>query len=297
LNQPLIPPQAVIDMDKKAQVKKAESFLALHHDPKLLVLPNIWDPLGARLLERLGYPAVATASAAVAFSLGYDDGQRITFDAMLDVIGRVAASVNVPLTADVESGYAENLDDLADNIRRVIRAGAVGVNLEDSTHEGGPLLAVDEQGQRIRAARAAADLEDIPLVINARIDVFMQDAANVPHADKVKDTIERAKAYLDSGADCVYPILVGDLDTLTQIHGEIRAPINVYGSETTAPMRELETAGISRLSVGPWMLKASLTRLEKIATALQNYGSYDVFTEGTMTTGELRRYLRGGKMP
>ena len=95
-------------MDKTTQIQKAEKFLALHHEPKLLVLPNIWDPLGARLLEGLGYPAVATASAAVAYSLGYDDGQKIKFDAMLDVIERIASSVAVPMTADIERGYAEH---------------------------------------------------------------------------------------------------------------------------------------------------------------------------------------------
>jgi 2-methylisocitrate lyase-like PEP mutase family enzyme len=119
-------------MDREAQSEKARVFLALHRHPRLLVLPNVWDPLGARLMEGLGFPAVATASAAVAFSLGYDDGQKIAFDVMLDAISRVCASVDVPVTADVESGYARDLDDLADNIRRVIRAGAVGINLEDS---------------------------------------------------------------------------------------------------------------------------------------------------------------------
>lgn len=283
-------------MDKKTQIKKAEAFLELHHDPKLLVLPNVWDPLGARMLERMGFPAVATASAAVAFSLGYDDGQKITFDAMLDAIARVCDSVDVPVTADVESGYARDLDDLADNVRRVIRAGAVGVNLEDSTEEDKFLFPAEVQCDRLLAARAAADLEDIPLVINARIDVFMKGTDEERRADQVVDTIERAKSYIEAGADCVYPILVGDLETLERIRDEVRAPINVYASETTAPMRDLEEAGISRLSVGPWMLKAAFTKMNDVAAKLKDYGSYEVFTDGTITTGELRRYLRDGKM-
>ena len=123
-------------MVAKEQVKKTEAFLALHHDPKLLVLPNIWDPLGARLLEALDYPAVATASAAVAFSSGYDDGQKINFTIMLEVIQRIADSVQVPITADIEGGFAITPDDVAENIREVIRAGAVGINFEDGTFEG-----------------------------------------------------------------------------------------------------------------------------------------------------------------
>lgn len=283
-------------MDKEKQRKKAEDFLALHHDPKLLVLPNIWDPIGARMLEGAGFPAVATASAAVAFSLGYDDGERITFDVALDTISRIAGAVDVPVTADVESGYARDLDDLADNIRRVIRAGAVGINLEDSTREGGPLRDIEDQCDRLRAARAAADLEDIPLVINARIDVFMSDDGKADRAELVKETIDRAKAFTAAGADCVYPILAGDLETLEAIRKAVPTPINVYGCESAAPMRDLEAVGISRFSVGPWLLKAGLTRMKEVAVALQDYGSYDVFTDGTMTTDEVRRIVRDGKM-
>lgn len=283
-------------MVDKAQVKKAEDFLALHHDPKLLVLPNIWDPLGARLLEELGYPAVATASAAVAFSLGYDDGEQITFDTMIDVIRRIADSVTVPLTADFERGYADDPEDAADNVRQVIRAGAVGVNIEDSTKTWGTLYPTDVQCDRIRAVRAAADLEDFPLVINARTDVFYQ-GQDGSHADKTAETIARARAYLDAGADCIYPITVGDIETLRQILDAIHAPINVYAPMATTPMRKLEAAGISRLSLGPGMIKASLTRMKEIALALLNYDDYEVFTDGTMSTDELRRYLSKDRMP
>ncbi|MGH7454384.1 MAG: isocitrate lyase/PEP mutase family protein [bacterium] len=216
-------------MDKKLQIQKAEKFLALHHDPKLLVLPNIWDPLGARLLQSLGYPAVATASAAVAFSLGYDDGQKIGFAEMLEVIRRIAASVEVPLTADIERGYAENPEEIAENIRQVLLAGAVGINLEDSTGEGGELYPIDFQCARIRAVRAMADREGIPLVINARTDVFLRGASG-SKSEKIAETIARAKAYLDAGADCNYPITVGDIETLKLIRDATRAPINVYAS-------------------------------------------------------------------
>jgi 2-methylisocitrate lyase-like PEP mutase family enzyme len=283
-------------MDTKEQIGKAKKLLALHYDPKLLVLPNIWDPLGARLLERLGYPAVATASAAVAFSLGYDDGEKIRFEAMLDVISRIATSVEVPLTADVERGYADSPDAVARNIRRVLKAGAVGINIEDSTVEGGPLQRVDFQCARIRAVRAMAVREGIPLVINARIDTFLGGVSG-SKADIVAETISRANAYFEAGADCVYPITVGDIETLKIIRAETRAPINVYASDGTAPMRELEAAGINRLSLGPWFLKAGLTRMEKIARELLQYGSYECFTRGVMSSDDVRAYLSKGKMP
>jgi 2-methylisocitrate lyase-like PEP mutase family enzyme len=145
-------------------------------------------------------------------------------------------------------------------------------------------------------ARAAADLEDIPLVINARIDVFFKTPDDGRSDEQVEETIERAKAYLDAEADCVYPILVGDLDTLKRIRDAVRAPINVYASPSTASMHDLENAGISRLSIGPWMLKAALTKMREVATALKDYEPYDVFTDGTMTTEEVRRFLRDDDM-
>lgn len=278
-------------MDKTTQIQKAEKFLALHHEPKLLVLPNIWDPLGARLLEGLGYPAVATASAAVAYSLGYDDGQKIKFDAMLDVIERIASSVAVPMTADLERGYAEHPQEIAENIRQVMHAGAVGINFEDSSFEGGPLQPIDFQCERIQAIRNMADKEGIPLVINARIDVFMR-SADISPSEKIAETISRGKAYLDAGADCLYPIGPGDVETLKRIREETEAPINVYASKLAASMKELAAIGISRLSLGPGLIRASLTTMRNVAQQLLDYGPYDSFSaEDIMTSDEIRKYI------
>ncbi|MCH7673780.1 isocitrate lyase/phosphoenolpyruvate mutase family protein [candidate division KSB1 bacterium] len=278
-------------MDKTTQIQKAEKFLALHHEPKLLVLPNIWDPLGARLLEGLGYPAVATASAAVAYSLGYDDGQKIKFDAMLDVIERIASSVAVPMTADIERGYAEHPQEIAENIRQVMHAGAVGINFEDSSFEGGPLQPIDFQCERIQAIRNMADKEGIPLVINARIDVFMR-SADISRSEKIAETISRGKAYLDAGADCLYPIGPGDVETLKRIREETEAPINVYASKLAASMKELAAIGISRLSLGPGLIRASLTTMRNVAQQLLDYGPYDSFSaDDIMTSDEIRKYI------
>ena len=278
-------------MDKTTQIQKAEKFLALHHEPKLLVLPNIWDPLGARLLEGLGYPAVATASAAVAYSLGYDDGQKIKFDAMLDVIERIASSVAVPMTADIERGYAEHPQEIAENIRQVMHAGAVGINFEDSSFEGGPLQPIDFQCERIQAIRNMADKEGIPLVINARIDVFMR-SADISPSEKIAETISRGKAYLDAGADCLYPIGPGDVETLKRIREETEAPINVYASKLAASMKELAAIGISRLSLGPGLIRASLTTMRNVAQQLLDYGPYDSFSaDDIMSSDEIRKYI------
>jgi 2-methylisocitrate lyase-like PEP mutase family enzyme len=203
--------------------------------------------------------------------------------------------VDVPLTADIERGYAEDPQVVAENVRRVLEAGAVGINIEDSTAVGGPLYPTDFQCERLRTIRKMAAREDIPLVINARTDVFY-GGIDGSTEEKVRETISRGKAYLEAGADCLYPILVGDLEVLKQIQAETGGPINVYASASTAPMRELEAAGISRLSLGPGLLKASLTEMRRVAQGLLEYGPYSLFTEGVMSTPEVRQYISGDRM-
>jgi 2-methylisocitrate lyase-like PEP mutase family enzyme len=271
-------------------VQKADRFRTLHHGHRILVLPNIWDPGGARMMEWLGYPAVATASASVAYSLGYDDGQQIALDAMLDAVGRVAASVKVPVTADMEWGYAEQPKDVAENMRQVLRAGAVGINLEDSIREGERMFEVEFQCDRIRAVREMAHQEGIPLVINARTDVYWPRVSGT-EGEKFDHAVRRAKAYLQAGADCIYPIILGDLKTLKRLHETIRAPINVLAPTCRATLRELEDAGIARLSLGPGLIWASLTVMKRIAVELQIYGSFDLFTRDMITTDEIRQFV------
>lgn len=278
-------------MSDDAQSARAERFRALHLEPRLLVLPNIWDPLGALMLQELGFPAVATASAAVAYSLGRDDGERIGFDEMLGVIERIAAAVDVPLTADIERGYGATEREVADNVGRVLVTGAVGINIEDSFSEGGALRPAEEQCARIAAARARAGRDGVPLVINARTDVWL---GGFPESkeQRLEETIRRARAYLDAGADCIYPIGLVDLEALSSIRAATEAPLNVYASAAAPPMRELEAAGVSRLSLGPGLIRASLTAMKQVAEELARYGSYDAFTRDAISSEEIRRYIR-----
>ena len=276
-------------------VIKAERLRALHHTGRLLVLPNIWDPGGARMMQWLGYPAVATASASIAYSLGYDDCQQITLDAMIDVVARVAAAVSVPVTADMEWGYAEQPKEVAENMRRVIGAGAVGVNLEDSVREGERLFDIDFQCARIRAVREMAEQEGVPLYINARTDVFWPRVPGTD-AEKFDQAVRRARAYLDAGADGFYPIILGDLATLKRLREAISSPINVLAPTARATLRELEDAGIARVSLGPALMWASLSTMRKIALDLQNYGPFDAFTREVITTDEIRQFVSTERM-
>ena len=277
-------------MNPEVQDRKARTFLALHHDPKLLILPNIWDPLGALLLESQRFPAAATASAAVAWSMGIADGEKLPFVTALEVIGRIAACVKIPITADIERGYAETPEGVAGTVRRVLRAGAVGINLEDSIVEGGPLRSVQEQCDRLRAARQAADEAGISLVINARIDCFLREDGGTGE-EKIAETISRGKAYMEAGADCLYPILAADRDLLVAIRSGTGAPINVYASASLPPVAELEEIGISRLSLGPGFLKAGLTTMRNAARHLLETGSYEPFTREVISSDEIGKMI------
>jgi 2-methylisocitrate lyase-like PEP mutase family enzyme len=275
------------------QAERAHTLRALHSGPRILILPNIWDPMGARLLERLGYPAVATASAAVAYSRGVDDGEKLPLETVLRILGDITAAVTVPVTVDLEAGYGRTPADVAETVRRALEGGIAGLNLEDTNPGDGTLFSVGEQIARIRAVRSAADARRIPLVVNARTDVFLHEGPD-PTPDKIREAVTRARAYLHAGADCIYPILLNDLETLRAFRADVGAPVNVYATAGTPSIADLQAAGINRLSLGPGLLKASLTTMKRVAEGLLLGGSYEAFTEGVVTNDEIRKYILGG---
>src|SRR5450432_1179092 len=161
-------------MKASTQAEKADRLRQLHTDPKILILPNAWDVASARILEELGYPAIATTSAGVAFSLGFKDGQHISRKEMLEVVSRIAAAVRVPVTADMEAGHGVSAADMAETAKAVVEAGAVGMNLEDvlgSTEDS--LVDLNLQCEKIGAIREASRAAGVPLVLNARTDIYL----------------------------------------------------------------------------------------------------------------------------
>ena len=268
--------------------KKAESLLELHHSNKLLILPNIWDVLGAKLLESMGFQAVATASASVAFSNGYNDGQEISFDQLLPILKQISNAVNLPVSADIERGYAKDLDELGNNIEKLIACEIVGVNIEDSINEGRGLNSIEVQCEIIKTIRKTAEKADIPIVINARTDIFLNDGFE---ENKIEEAILRGSAYMEAGANCFYPILC-NMHQLKQIRQLLKIPINVFVTKDTLPMRDLEELGIARLSLGPSLLKSALTKMKEVALSLQNYENYDLFTENVLSSDEIVGILK-----
>lgn len=274
-------------MDRR-QVQKAETFLSLHHAGKLLVLPNIWDVIGARLLEAEGFPAVATASAAIAYSNGAEDGQKIGIEKLLAIVKEICNNTSLPVSVDFERGYADTLHELGENIRRLITCGAVGLNIEDSD-EKKRLIPVDEQCEKISVIRKTAETCGIHLVINARTDAFIDPEME---GDRTEEAIKRAQSYMDAGADCFYPVLCSS-DHLKAIRSRLDIPINVIATKDTLPMKELEALGIARLSLGPSVFRAALTTMRNIMAELRQYKDYTSFTgEEILTSVDVRKFLK-----
>ena len=281
-----------MSVDKSTQINKARVLLSLHTQTALLVLPNIWNPIGARVLQAKGYPAVATASAAISASLGYRDGEKLKRSSLIDLTGRIARSVDVPVTADIEAGYGGTIADLAETINEVIDSGVVGVNIEDSFEVEGVLRPIEEQCQRISVARQVADRRGIPLVINARVDSFLSSSF-VDHGDATEDAVTRAKAYAEAGADCIYPIGPGDLETAAALRAGIELPINILVTPLAAPLKALETIGVNRVSFGPFVFRACLRKFVDIAETLLNQGDSSCFSD-MLSEAETDEYLPDG---
>ncbi|MFD0744161.1 isocitrate lyase/phosphoenolpyruvate mutase family protein [Phytohabitans flavus] len=214
-----------------SHLDKTNTFRALHAPGAVLVLPNAWDVATARLAEDAGAAAVATTSAGVAWSLGTPDGDHLGRDLAADLVARIAAAVSVPVTADIEGGYAADPAGVADTVRAVAEAGACGINIEDADAQG--LRTVGEQADRLAAAREAATAAGVPLFINARTDTYLR-AVGDP-ATRLAATLDRAAAYLAAGADGIFVPGVADPDTIASLAAGIDAPLNVMAGPGSPP--------------------------------------------------------------
>jgi 2-methylisocitrate lyase-like PEP mutase family enzyme len=239
---------------------RAERLRALHHED-MLVLPNVWDAASAAVVAEAGFPAVATASAAISAMLGHPDGEGAPWEEMFAAAGRVARAVPVPVTVDAEAGYGMRPRELVD---RLLDIGAVGCNLEDTDHRAGGLAEPGAHAQWLADVRSAADDAGVPVVVNARVDVFLP-AGGVPEPDRVAEAVRRGRLYLEAGADCVYPIGVRDRQDLATLVAELPGPVNGNTGDRLdlATLREL---GVARVSYGPRFYRAALAGLK---TAVQ----------------------------
>jgi 2-methylisocitrate lyase-like PEP mutase family enzyme len=313
--------------DTLTPAQKASRLLELHHGSQPLVLINAWDAASAAMVEHCGLPAIATSSAAMANALGFPDGQYLPWPQMLEAVARVCRAVKVPVTADIESGFAANVTALETSITQIIQAGAVGVNLEDvmpanfdlkdsgpenavaknadpkdsdpknagsknaePVRHDNPLFPLPEQIARIQAARRAAQDAGIHLVINARTDAYWQ--AGVDPAEAMRGTLERGKAYLQAGADCIFIPGLRNPDHIKTVIDHLRGvhqepAINILAGPGVPSIPELAKLGVKRVSYGSGPHRAAMGLLRRMAEEARTSGTYKALTEGAVPYEEI----------
>ncbi len=280
-----MPRQVAINNDQSVTTRepahdKAAALLALHAGPGF-VLPNAWDAGSARILEQVGFPAIATTSAGIAWSCGVPDGEALDRDTMLEHVSRIVAAVGVPVTADLEAGYADTPDNVGRTVALAVEIGAVGANLEDAAKGG--LFGIDEAADRIAAARAAAPRGTF--VLNARTDTYFAGT----RGDVFAETVQRAGRYLEAGADCVFVPGVVEQETIRRLAAAIPGPLNVVaGLANSIDAPTLFSLGVKRVSLGGSLARATLSMLERAGRELYDSGTLG-FLDGAMAYADLQQ--------
>ncbi|MER5455349.1 isocitrate lyase/phosphoenolpyruvate mutase family protein [Micromonospora sp. NPDC002389] len=253
-------------------VEKARTLRALHDAP-VLVVPNVWDAASAALVAEAGAAVIATTSGGVAWSLGHTDGEGLTRAEMADAVRRIAATVRVPVTADVEGGYGPEPEDVAATVRAVVAAGAVGINLEDARASDGTLFPASVQARRIEAARDAAEEVGLPdFFLNIRTDVYLRQVG-APDG-RLADVRARADQYAKAGADGLFVPGLLDLDALASLAASTSLPVNAMGGPGGPTVAELAEAGVRRVSVGTGIAQAAYGLAKQAARELLESGTY-----------------------
>ena len=275
----------------ESHTNRVTQFRELHRGPGVLILPNAWDVASALIFEEAGFPAMATTSAGIAFSLGYPDGQRIPREEMMARVGRIARAVHVPVTADVEAGYGSTAEDAAKTTRDLIHAGAVGMNLEDGSGDPDrPLIDLQRAVEKIKAAREAAMQMRAQVVVNARTDVYLLPGGN-PDAD-YSEALRRLVAFRNAGADCVFAPGLKDAETIGRLVKAVECPLNILAVPGAPSIPELEKLGVARVSVGSGPMRATLGLLRRVAEELKTSGTYSAM-EGAVPYAEVNKLLGG----
>ena len=250
----------------------AQRFRALHQTGQPLLLPNAWDAGSAALFADLGFNAIATTSGGVAWSLGYADGECVPLAELLTVVRRIVRVVDVPVTVDFEAGFGVTPVLVGESVRALLDTGAVGLNLEDGIAHAS-LRPLDEAAARIAAARKAADAAAVPAFINARVDNWIVGGAD---GDALfDDAVQRARAYLDAGADGIYPIALADPDTIRRFCAAVPAPVNVGARAGLPDLAALGRLGVARVSTATRLAMVALAAAREAAQSVRDSGRFD----------------------
>ena len=259
-------------VDKERQAEAAKSFLARHYASPTLLLPNAWDAMSARIFAAAGFEYLATTSAGVAWALGYPDGEIAPWEEVVAATARIVrAAAGVPVTADIEGGYGQTPEAVGEHVAEIIGSGVAGINLEDS--HGGSIRSVEDATARLQAAREAARKEGVPIVINARCDIFHRQHGE--ENERFDATVARCKAYLAAGADCVYPFGLRDPDLIAAFVKIISAPVNITGRPGMPDAAEFERMGVARITIASAPTLVTMGAIHNLAAELRSTGSFD----------------------
>ncbi len=244
---------------------KADAFRALHIASNPVVLYNVWDAGGAKAVAEAGAKAIATGSWAVAAAHGFEDGENLPLDFALQIYARVSASTDLPVTVDFEGAYAADSDGITRNVSRLLETGAIGLNFEDQIVGGDGLYDVATQSERISAVRAAGEAANVPVVINARTDLFLKEADQSKHAALIDEAVERGKAYQAAGADCLFVPGLADETLIKEVCDASALPVNIMVLDVASDLAPLAQTGVSRISFGPGSYFAAMAGMKEAA--------------------------------
>ncbi|HEV2676012.1 MAG TPA: isocitrate lyase/phosphoenolpyruvate mutase family protein [Aliidongia sp.] len=257
----------------------AATFHGLHQNTTPLRLANAWDAGSARLIESVGAPAIATTSAGVAWAQGYPDGDTIPVRDLAAVVAAITRVIRIPLSVDVEGGYAADPAGAGETIAAILDAGAVGINIEDGRSPADLLASKIEAIKRVAAARG------VDLFVNARIDVYL--AGLVPEEERLAETIRRATLYREAGADGIFVPALTQPEAIRAMADATPLPLNVLAWRGLPPAAELATLGVRRLSAGSGIPQALWGRAAVLAKAFLTEGASGPLAEGAMTHPEI----------
>jgi 2-methylisocitrate lyase-like PEP mutase family enzyme len=265
-----------------AQSERGRRFRALHHERPILVLPNAWDAASARVFELAGARAVGTSSAALAWALGYPDGQHLDRALLVGAVRQIVRAVDVPVTVDFVAGYGDTPGAVCEGVAALIDVGAIGINIEDE------MAAPDVLVRKIAAIRDLAGRRDVPLFVNARTDVYLRLAND---GTRLANAQRRLRAYEEAGADGLFVPGIAEPDEIAQLVAALDRPINVMAAPGVPVVAELERLGVARVSVGCGPMQATLAFVRRVADQLLREGVYTSFLADAVPYGEVNGWF------
>lgn len=273
---------------------KFRTFQQLHSQSSTFVLPNAWDVSSAIIFQESGFKAIGTTSAGMAISLGYSDGEIVPFKKVIESLKMIVKSVNVPVSADIEAGYGTSVEEVVENVRQIILAGVVGINLEDGTgNSDDPIFDVSLQAEKIAAIKELSQSLNAPLFINARTDLYWLHISDPVF--RLQSAINRTKAYQKAGADCIFIPGVKTIDTIEKLRQEISCPINLLAGADMPSLSRLSEIGIERVSSGSAPFRATLTLLRKISEDIINHGNFQRIIDDVITYNDTAELINPNK--